>query len=557
MRGALEAIFAAALDAVDPAAAVRRAVVREDGVGREAAPGGGRGRLVLAGEPLAPGARLGAVAVGKAALPMAAAFEAVAGGDLAWGLGVTKEGHGREPTHGLRRFALREAAHPVPDARCEVAAREVLERVAREPAPDALVVLLSGGTSSLWACPLPGLALEDVAAATRTLLAAGAPIEELNAVRKHLCELAGGRLAAASAAPRVHVLVISDVLGDRLEVIASGPCAPDPTTYADALEILERRAPARAGEPPSLARVRAHLEAGTRGERPESPGPDHPAFAGGRVRHAVLASNATALDAAADAARRAGYAPRVVTRALRGEARVAGRRLAGLGRAAAAALAKGAPATSPTPEAVCLLAGGETTVTVRGEGRGGRSQELALAAALTLAGFSESGLGSRSGSDAGADAPGDPPAGRVGLLAAGTDGSDGPTDAAGAFADAGSVARGRRRGVDAGQALARNDAYAFFAAEGGLLRTGPTGTNVMDLVLVGVGPPTRPDGRPKGSRAPSRPPQPSPHLPERVRWARTPSPRGDGRRPTREAPCRSPATSSATPCPAGPAASPS
>lgn len=500
MRAALEAIFTAALDAVEPAAAVRRAVVREGGrggaagtsagrragQGRCVGPGGGRGRLRLAGEPLAEGARIGAVAVGKAALPMAAAFEAAAGDALAWGLAITKEGHGREAPSGLGRFALREGAHPVPDGRCEAAAREVLERVARAPAPDALVVLLSGGTSSLWACPLPGLALEDVAAATRALLAAGAPIEELNAVRKHLCELAGGRLAAASASPRVHVLVISDVLGDRLEVIASGPCAPDPTTYADALEILRRRVPVRAGEPPALDRVRAHLEAGARGERPESPGPEHPAFAGGRVRHAVLASNATALEAAAAAARRAGYAPRIATRALRGEARVAGRRLAGLGRAAALGMAGAgaarasdgaappAPPTPEPPERVCLLAGGETTVTVRGDGRGGRSQELALAAALALA-----------------EAP-DPPPGRVGLLAAGTDGTDGPTDAAGAFADAGSVARGRRRGVDARQALARNDAYTFFAAEGGLLRTGPTGTNVMDLVLVAVEPP---DGR--------------------------------------------------------------
>jgi len=542
VRAALEAIFTAALDAVEPAAAVRRAVVREGGrggaagtsagrragQGRCVGPGGGRGRLRLAGEPLAEGARIGAVAVGKAALPMAAAFEAAAGDALAWGLAITKEGHGREAPSGLGRFALREGAHPVPDGRCEAAAREVLERVARAPAPDALVVLLSGGTSSLWACPLPGLALEDVAAATRALLAAGAPIEELNAVRKHLCELAGGRLAAASASPRVHVLVISDVLGDRLEVIASGPCAPDPTTYADALEILRRRVPVRAGEPPSLDRVRAHLEAGARGERPESPGPEHSAFAGGRVRHAVLASNATALDAAAAAARRAGYAPRIATRALRGEARVAGRRLAALGRAAALGMARtagagarqasdgAAPPAAPSrepPERVCLLAGGETTVTVRGEGRGGRSQELALAAGLALAEAPEPGSGLRSGSDSGAGSgPGGPgwhsepgpiagsgsdteapvpSPGRVGLLAAGTDGTDGPTDAAGAFADAGSVARGRRRGVDARQALARNDAYAFFAAEGGLLRTGPTGTNVMDLVLVAVEPPGR------------------------------------------------------------------
>src|SRR5690606_29580333 len=241
------------------------------------------------------------------------------------------------------------------------------------------------------------------------------------------------------------LLAISDVPGDRLDVIGSAPCTPDPSTFADALAVVARRG-LREALPPAVV---AYLEAGARSARPESPKPGDPAFA--RVHAAVLASNATALEAARAAAAARGWRAIVVTRSLRGEARVVGSRLAALGRSVAD--------TGP----LCLLAGGETTVTVRGRGRGGRSQELALAAALGLA-------GSRG----------------IGLLAAGTDGTDGPTDAAGAYTDGDTVARGARCGVAAAAALADNDAYGFFAAEGGLLRPGPTGTNVMDLVLLGV-----------------------------------------------------------------------
>ncbi|RIL07864.1 MAG: hypothetical protein DCC71_01285 [Proteobacteria bacterium] len=384
------------------------------------------------------------LAAGKAAASMARAVEEVAGERIAAGLAVTKDGHAGA---GGGRVAVREAAHPVPDRRCERAAREMLA-IARGCAPDdVLVVLLSGGASALLACPQPGLDLDDVAGTTAALLAAGADIVELNTVRKHLVEVAGGRLARASGADRVEVLVVSDVLGDPLDVIASGPCAPDPTTFGDALGVVERHG-LHAKLP---ARALAHLHAGARGAREESPKPGDPAFA--RVRTTVVARLADALDAAEAELRRSGARVLRVADALRGEARVAGRRLAALARALRAD-------AGPT----CLVAGGETTVTVRGAGRGGRSQELALAAALAWR--NAAGLS---------------------LLAAGTDGTDGPTDAAGAYADAETVARGLARGVDAAAALADNDAYTFFAREGGLLRTGPTGTNVMDLVLVGVG----------------------------------------------------------------------
>jgi glycerate-2-kinase len=427
----LAALFGEAVAAVDASEAVRRAVLRDGD------------RLVVAGTPLAPGQRLFVLAAGKAAAAMAAAVEEVAGERVAAGLAVTKDAHGLP----LRRVALRLAAHPVPDARCEAAAREAVALVEGAGADDVLLALLSGGASSLLACPAPGLELADLAEATRRLLAAGAEIEELNAVRKHLSGLAGGRLARRAPSRRIEVLLISDVPGDRLDVIASGPFAPDPTTYADALAALSGRGLER--ELPE--RVRAHLAAGARGEREETPKPGDPGLE--RVRHTLLATNRTAVDAARRAAERRGLRAEVLDGVLRGEAREAARALVARARAARGS----APA--------CLVAGGETHVTVRGPGRGGRSQELALAAALDLD----------------RDRP-------TALLAAGTDGSDGPTDAAGAYADESTLERARRAGLDARAALDANDAYAFFAAEGGLFRTGPTRTNVMDLALVRVDP---------------------------------------------------------------------
>jgi len=429
-RVRLTAIFRAALAAVDAETAVRRALHR-DGA-----------QLAIAGRAVAPNARLVVLAAGKAAAAMAAGVEAVAADRVAAGLAVTKDGHGRA----LARVAVRESSHPVPDARCEAAARELLAMASSAEPDDVLLVLLSGGASSLLACPQPGISLDEVATTTAALLAAGADIRELNTVRKHLVEVAGGRLARAAAARCIEVLILSDVLGDPLDVIASGPCTPDPSRFADALAVLAARA-LRERIPP---RVLAHLEAGARGEREESPKPGDPGFA--RVHATIVASLGDALRAAGAAARAQQLHPIAVSAMLHGEARVAGRRLAALARSLA-------PVTVPT----CLLAGGETTVTVRGGGVGGRSQELALAAAIELAGCDD-----------------------VVLLAAGTDGSDGPTDAAGAFADGGSVARAVSRGVNAARALADNDAYEFFAQEGGLLRTGPTGTNVMDLVLIEV-----------------------------------------------------------------------
>jgi glycerate-2-kinase len=436
-RRLLEEIYREALAAVDAAAAVERAVARTaEGVFVE-------GRRL-------PGRRLFVLALGKAAPAMARAFDARAGDAVAEGLVVAPPGHGPGPA----RYRQLEGAHPVPDARSARAAEEVLAWLVRLEPGDTLCVLLSGGTSSLLSAPLPGLTLEDLAATTAALLAGGAAIDELNAVRKHVCAAAGGRLARACRAGAIEQLVVSDVPGDRLDVIGSGPFVGDASRFADALVALEERA--APGAVP--AALRAHLEAGARGEREETPEPGAETLA--RVRSTLVASNRMAVEAAREAALRRGLDARVVSAPLAGEAREQARRLIDLAAGASC------------ERALCLIAGGETTVTVRGRGRGGRSQELALAGALALESLP-----------------------RVTLLAAGTDGADGPTDAAGAFADAGTVARGRDAGVDARAALAANDSWGFFQAEGGSFVTGPTGTNVMDLAFVLV----EPDGEARAS----------------------------------------------------------
>lgn len=419
-RDRLTAIWNAALAAVDAGDAVERAL---PGLPQD-------GRLVV-------------LALGKAALPMAARALARLGDRVSGGLVVTKDGHGGA----LDRLEVREAGHPLPDDRSEAAARAALELARAADPGDLLLVLLSGGTSALTSCPAPGLSLADLQATTDVLLASGADIAELNAVRKHLSAFSGGRLAQAAGCQRIHVLAISDVRGDALDVIGSGPCAPDPTSYQDALDVLARRG---AGDLVPAA-ITLHLERGRAGAIPETPGPEDPCLS--RVRHEIVARNADARRAAAEAARERGMTAIDLGEILSGEAR----------DEAAGLLDRARECGRDAP--VCLIAGGETTVRLRGRGRGGRNQELALAAALSLA------------------KTGEP---NVTLLAGGTDGTDGPTDAAGALVDGETVARGRAAGADAASALASNDSYTFFAREGGALVTGPTGTNVMDLVLIEV-----------------------------------------------------------------------
>ena len=382
-------------------------------------------------------ARIFLLGAGKASGAMAAAAEEVAGDRVAGGFVVVKDGYGGH----LRRVEIAEAGHPVPDARGLAASARLLEVARSAGEGDLVLFLVSGGGSALTLAPAPPITLAEKQEVTRLLLDSGAAIGELNAVRKHLSAFKGGQLARAAAPAAVLTLALSDVIGDPLDVIASGPTAPDPTTFADALEVLARRG-LSGRVPPSVAR---RLEAGRAGEIRETPKPGDPLF--DRVTNVVVGNNALVTDAAAATARRLGYRTDLTTRELQGEARDVAREFVARARR--------------LPPPACLIAGGETTVTVRGSGKGGRCQEFALAAALELE-----------------------PTDRLTILAAGTDGTDGPTDATGAIVDAGSIARGSAAGADARRALADNDAYRFLRASDDLLVSGPTRTNLLDLYVV-------------------------------------------------------------------------
>jgi hydroxypyruvate reductase len=392
--------------------------------------------------PPPPAGRLLVVGAGKAAASMAVAVEAAYESDVRLtGLVITRHGHAL-PT---RRIRVVEAGHPLPDAQGVRAAAEILQLLGSAGADDQVLALVSGGGSSLLTLPAEGLVLEDVRAVSRALLHSGAPIDEINCVRKHLTRTLGGRLAQATTAP-VRALLISDVVGDDPAVIASGPFAADPTTYADALDVL-----ARWGVTPPAA-VRAHLERGARGELPDTPKPGAAAFA--RVEHRVIASGRTALVAAADFLRARGVTAVILGDTVTGEAREVAAVFAAIAREVRM---YGSPWTPP----VVLLSGGETSVTVRGGGRGGRNAEFALALAMKLG-----------------ELPG------VYALAADTDGIDGSGDAAGALVTPDSLARSAALGLDARARLADNDAYGFFAALGDLVVTGPTRTNVNDFRAI-------------------------------------------------------------------------
>lgn len=424
-RDAARAVFDAALRAGDVGPLVHRALE-----GLDQSP---RGRVLVVG-------------AGKASGAMAAAAEEALGDRVADGVVAVKDGH-LAPT---RRVRLLEAGHPVPDRRGAEAARAIRDLASTASADDLVLVLVSGGGSALTPAPAPPITLEEKQSLTRLLLRAGANINQLNAVRKHCSTLKGGQLARAAAPARVQALLLSDVIGDALDVIASGPTAPDASTFAEAMGILARF-DIRDQVAPSIV---ARLQQGMLGAIPETPKPGDPLFE--RVGNLVIGNNALVVDAAAAAARELGLVPHVLTRSLEGEAREVGRRFAAMARD----IREG---RGPVAPPCCVIAGGETTVTVRGQGSGGRCQELALAAAIELEGV-----------------PG------VVVLAAGTDGSDGPTTAAGGVADGRSVRRARTAGVDLSAHLADNSSHAALEALGDLLVTGPTNTNLLDLYLIVV-----------------------------------------------------------------------
>jgi glycerate 2-kinase len=419
------AMFGAAVAAVQPASLMRRV---------EFVPAG----VSFAGAAAVPAGRLVVVALGKGAPGLATAFLHRCERHPDDVFVLAPEG---VPAPERIEPHLRRASHPVPDARGEAATSALLDLVSGLDRSDGVVLLLSGGASALLSLPLPGVDRERAASVTRALLRAGARIDELNAVRKHLFAVLGGRLAAACPGS-ILTLALSDVPGDDLAVIASGPTVADPTTFADAAGVLERHRVA--ADFPDIAKV---LADGARGAIPESPKPGDPRL--DRAVSLLLGGSREALDAAALVARDAGFATRNLTRTFRGEARVLGETLGAM----AAAIGGGEP--------VALLAAGESTVTVRGAGAGGRNLEVALAAACALAGVPERCV-----------------------LAAGTDGVDGASPAAGAVVDGDTLARATARGRDAGLALAENDSWGFFEGLSEAIVTGPSGTNVSDVAFV-------------------------------------------------------------------------
>lgn len=374
---------------------------------------------------------------------MAQAVESILGSLLTVGIVNVKYGH-VAPTQTIE---LREAGHPLPDANGIRSTQAQLELLLDLQPDDLVLCLLSGGGSALLELPVDGVTLDDLRALTDALLRSGATINEMNALRKHLSRVKGGQLAQLAQPARVVSLILSDVLGSPLDVIASGPTAPDPTTFADALAVLNKYN-LRNQISPGIVE---HLERGARGDFPDTPKADDPLFA--RVTNIVLADNAIACAAAAQRAAEFGYQTEIISTRVQGEAKII-----------AHEFAQRAIETKKhrlTNKPMCLISGGETTVTIRGTGKGGRAQEFALAAALAL-----------NKTDG------------IVILSAGTDGNDGPTDAAGAVVDGNTVPRSQAKALDPASFLANNDSYNFFQALGDLVITGPTNTNVNDLMLA-------------------------------------------------------------------------
>ncbi len=400
--------------------------------------------------PPPPRGRTVVVGAGKAAAAMAQAVEAHWPADRPLsGLVVTRYGHGAGP---LARIEVVEASHPVPDAAGEVAAARILAMVRGLGMDDLVLCLISGGGSALLALPAPGVSLADKQAVSRALLRSGAAIGEMNCVRKHLSAIKGGRLAVAAFPARLVSLLVSDVPGDDPSVIASGPTVPDMSTLADARAVLARYAIA---PPPAVAARLLDPAA-------ETPKPGDPAFA--RAETILVATPQASLEAAGSVARTAGVVPLILGDAIEGEAAVVARVMAGMSLHCAR---HGQPAAPPC----VLISGGETTVTVRGQGRGGRNAEFLLALAVALDGH-----------------PG------VFAMAGDTDGIDGTEDNAGAWISPDTLARAATAGIDAHARLADNDGYGFFAALGDLVTTGPTRTNVNDFRAILV---TQPESLPK------------------------------------------------------------
>lgn len=437
LRADARQIFAAGVRSADPAAAVKAALAVNNN------------RLEVRGRsfPLSSFRRLFIAGCGKAAAPMARAAQEVLRDKMTGGVVVVKYGHGLP----LRNLEVIEAGHPIPDTAGMLGARRIMDLARQCGKDDLFLFLLSGGASALCPCPAPGLSLDDKQRATEVLLRSGAMIHEVNAVRKHISQIKGGRLAQLAAPAQVVALILSDVADDAPAAIGSGPTAPDPSNYDDCLEIIQRYRLADAMPPAVLD----HLRRGGRGEIPETPKPSDPVFKD--VQNLIIGSNRLALTAARQCAETLGYQTWIVGDAMAGESRLAAKSHGVLVRQV---VRTGKPVSRPA----CLLSGGETTVTVTGDGLGGRNQEFALAAAMEIERLEG-----------------------VVILSGGTDGTDGPTEAAGGIVDGTTTLRAKAKNFDPEDFLTRNDSYRFLRAVDDLLVTGPTLTNVMDLQVTLIG----------------------------------------------------------------------
>jgi hydroxypyruvate reductase len=437
LREQAKLIFHAALKAVDPKEAVRRYMRRE-------------GEQLIIQEQtydLRRYAGVYVVGAGKAGAAMGAAVEEILGEWVRGGVITVKYGH----TDQVQKLTIVEAGHPVPDAMGVEGAKKIVNLLQERDKHDLVICLLSGGGSALLPFPAEGITLAEKQEVTKLLLRCGANINEMNTVRKHISQVKGGQLARLAAPATLITLILSDVIGDPLDVIASGPSVPDQSTFADCFRILEKY---QLGEELPLS-VRTHLERGRRGEIPETPKAHDPLFA--TTHNVVIGSNILAVKAAAAQAKTLGFHTLLLSTFIEGETKDIARMHA--------AMAKEIRHTGhPIAPPACLISGGETTVTIRGEGLGGRNQEFVLAAALDITGLPD-----------------------VVILSGGTDGTDGPTDAAGAIADGATVARAQALGLDPLRFLQQNDSYHFFQPLHDLLITGPTNTNVMDVRIVLVG----------------------------------------------------------------------
>jgi hydroxypyruvate reductase len=437
LRASAKKIFRFSLKAVDPYYAIKKQIkLHEDNlwVGRSL-------------YRLKDTRRILVIGAGKASAPMAQAVEKILGPRIRKGMVVTKQGY----VAPLRRIKLVQGGHPLPDKGGLEGTRRSLKLISNLNQDDLVICLISGGGSSLLVSPGPGISLKDVKELTDQLLRCGADIKEINTIRKHISQIKGGRLAQKAYPAHVITLILSDVIGSRLDSIASGPTAPDTTTFSDCLKIIQKYK-LKNMIPKS---IHDHLKKGAQGKIKETPKPGDPIFK--KVRNSIIGSNSLALEAARKKAEGLGFNTAIISRPVSGDTT---RAAVKHGNFAKRIQGTGDPVSPPA----CLVSGGETTVKIRGKGLGGRNQEFVLVGATKIAGLKN-----------------------IVMLSAGTDGTDGPTDAAGAICDGKTIERALQKGLDPKQYLDNNDSYHFFGKLGDLLKTGPTNTNVMDVHLVLVG----------------------------------------------------------------------